>query len=244
LFSNLIDYIKYHHERYDGSGYPYGIKGDDIPIESQILAISDVFDAITTSRIYKARKNVTEALEEIKALSNTHFKSDLVDVAIKALEGTVIDTSITQQPLTNIEKERFSYFYKDQTTQVFNSNYLDLLLIKNNYSVEYKYITVISIHNLNSLNEKKGWESGNLYLKNVSNNLERIYQPLNVFRVFSDDFAILSDQKLNIDKDKLSQFICKEEISLEIERYDIEENKIYSFHDLEILRIGANYNGH
>jgi len=236
LFSNLKDYIQHHHERYDGSGYPNGIKGDAIPIESQILAVSDVFDAMTTNRIYKARKTIPEALLEIKALSNIHFREDVVKSAIKALKEITIDTNITQLPSTNIEKERFSYFYKDQITRAFNSSYLDLLLIKNSYDIEYKYITIICVHNLNSLNEKEGWKKGDKYLEDVFTKLEKIYHPLNIFRVFGDDFAILSADKLDINQEVLSEFICKDDISFELKLFDIKEKKIFSFHDLELLR--------
>jgi putative nucleotidyltransferase with HDIG domain len=236
LFKGLTEYIKYHHERYDGSGYPYGIVGDNIPFESQILAVSDAFDAMTTNRIYKGRKSVDEALEEIKGLSNIHFRNDVVDGALGALKDVIIDKQITQLPSTNIEKERFSYFYKDQVTQSFNANYLDLVLIKNSYNVEYKFLNIIGIHNLNIINEKEGWEGGSQYLIDVYNKLEELYKDFNIFRIFGDDYVILSKNKLEINKDILEKFICKEGISLEIEIYDIKEKQIFSFHDLEVLK--------
>lgn len=50
-FEEISTIIKYHHERYDGEGYPIGLKGEEIPLGSQIIAIADAFDAITTNRI-------------------------------------------------------------------------------------------------------------------------------------------------------------------------------------------------
>lgn len=62
----------YHHERYDGSGYPYGLKGEEIPIESQIIAIVDTFDAITTSRPYQRARTAKEAIEEMSKFAHAY----------------------------------------------------------------------------------------------------------------------------------------------------------------------------
>lgn len=62
----VADYILYHHERWDGKGYPYGLKGDQIPLPSRILAVADAFDAMTSDRVYRKRMRREEALEELK----------------------------------------------------------------------------------------------------------------------------------------------------------------------------------
>ena len=236
LFKDITNYIKFHHERLDGSGYPNGIKGDNIPLESQILAISDVFDAMTTNRIYKGRKTPNNALEELSSLSNIHFRSEVVTAASKALKNITIDLNITQLPHTNIEKERFSYFYKDQITQAYNSSYLDLVLIKNTYDFKYKYLYMICIHNLNNLNEKRGWKEGDKYLKSVYLHLEEIFPNTDIFRVFSDDFTFLTNELVDFENNFLTKFIPIEDISFNIEIFNIKEQKIFSFHDLELIR--------
>jgi putative two-component system response regulator len=68
-----------HHERWDGGGYPRGIAGDDIPIEGRIVAVSDVFDALTTARPYKRAWSVDEALAHMVAERGRHFDGDVVD---------------------------------------------------------------------------------------------------------------------------------------------------------------------
>ena len=67
-----------HHEKWDGSGYPKGLKGTDIPLSSRIIAIADVFDALTTKRPYKNAWSVEDAVEHINENAGTHFDPDLV----------------------------------------------------------------------------------------------------------------------------------------------------------------------
>ena len=64
---DVVEIIKYHHEKYDGTGYPFGIKGEDIPIGSRIIAIADAFDSIISNRIYRNQTSHEQALEEMRA---------------------------------------------------------------------------------------------------------------------------------------------------------------------------------
>ncbi|MDD5291997.1 MAG: HD domain-containing protein [Candidatus Omnitrophica bacterium] len=76
-----IDGVKYHHERFDGRGYPEGLKGDRIPLISSIIAVADSYDAMTTSRPYRPALNKKQAVEEIRKCIDTQFQP----VAAKAL---------------------------------------------------------------------------------------------------------------------------------------------------------------
>jgi len=72
-----------HHEKWDGSGYPLGLSGEAIPIAARIVALADVFDALTMERSYKKSWPIEEALQYIKDNSGTHFDPMLVDSFIK-----------------------------------------------------------------------------------------------------------------------------------------------------------------
>lgn len=72
--------ILYHHERWDGTGYPAGLAGNDIPLSARIIAIADVFDAITMKRVYKPAQTIIEAFVLLNDDRGTHFDPDLIDI--------------------------------------------------------------------------------------------------------------------------------------------------------------------
>ena len=74
-----------HHEKWDGSGYPKGLAGDNIPQSAQIVAIADVFDALTMKRSYKEAWSVEASLEEMRANSGTHFNPALLTIFLNIL---------------------------------------------------------------------------------------------------------------------------------------------------------------
>jgi putative two-component system response regulator len=65
-FRTVLPIIRHHHERFDGSGYPDGLRGESIPITARVLQIVDVYDALTTERPYKHAFSITEALQTMK----------------------------------------------------------------------------------------------------------------------------------------------------------------------------------
>jgi len=85
-FSNIAEYILTHHERWDGKGYPQGLKGEDIPMASRITAIADAYDVMRSGRFYKRTLSKKEAIEELKKSSGTQFDPKLVVEFIKILE--------------------------------------------------------------------------------------------------------------------------------------------------------------
>ncbi len=74
-----------HHEKWDGTGYPRGLAGEDIPIEGRICAIADVFDALTSKRPYKEAWTIDETVDFLKSQKGKHFEPRLVDLMIEIL---------------------------------------------------------------------------------------------------------------------------------------------------------------
>ena len=76
----------YHHERWDGTGYPYGLAGEDIPLSARIMAIADVFDALISERCYKSPMPVESAFDVIRQEAGVHFDPRLAEVFLKHRE--------------------------------------------------------------------------------------------------------------------------------------------------------------
>lgn len=88
--SDAVGIVQYHHENFDGSGYPYKIKGEEIPLGARILRVADSFDAMTSNRPYKRIFSFKEALEEIQAHSGTCYDPDVVEAFTEYIVGTGI----------------------------------------------------------------------------------------------------------------------------------------------------------
>jgi len=78
-----LDIPRYHHEKWDGTGYPHGLKGEEIPIEARIFAIIDVYDALTHDRVYRQGMPKREAVEYIKSESGRHFDPAVVEIFLQ-----------------------------------------------------------------------------------------------------------------------------------------------------------------
>lgn len=85
LPEEIINIILYHHERYDGRGYPTGAKGKEIPLEARIVAVADVFDAMSTDRPYATGYDRVEAKRVMGVLRGAALDPDLVDIFLEAL---------------------------------------------------------------------------------------------------------------------------------------------------------------
>ena len=87
LDGELLRVIRSHHERVDGKGYPDGLKGDEIDLSSQIVAIADAYDAMTSARPYRVPVKPEAALDELKRVSGTQFRSDVVQAFIQVIRS-------------------------------------------------------------------------------------------------------------------------------------------------------------
>jgi putative two-component system response regulator len=90
LLTTAAAIARTHHERWDGTGYPDGLAGTEIPIEGRIAAVADVFDAVVSRRVYKAALSNGEAIEVLSAGRGTQFDADVVDVFLASM-GDVLE---------------------------------------------------------------------------------------------------------------------------------------------------------
>ncbi len=83
----IIDAVRHHQEKFDGTGYPAGLKGEKIPIMARIISVADTFDAITTNRPYRKKRNAREAMQEIKKCAGTQFDPLIVEAFLRAYKS-------------------------------------------------------------------------------------------------------------------------------------------------------------
>lgn len=98
LLTMARDIALTHHEKWDGTGYPNGLKGDDIPLVGRICAIADVFDALTSERPYKKAWSVEDALKLLQENRGTHFDPALVDTFMANLDAILEIRDSHQEP--------------------------------------------------------------------------------------------------------------------------------------------------
>ncbi|MGO9377012.1 MAG: HD domain-containing phosphohydrolase [Dissulfurispiraceae bacterium] len=85
----VVNIALYHHERFDGKGYPQGLSGASIPLEARIVSIADAFDALTSDRPYRTKLTLKEALKVLKEGESSSFDPALVDIFINTLTGVI-----------------------------------------------------------------------------------------------------------------------------------------------------------
>ena len=238
MFESFADIIYSHHERYDGHGYPRGLKAEEINKLARIMIVADSFDAMTTSRIYKARKTVPIAIEELLSLSGKQFHPEVIKSAVGVLKDMKIDENINQLPHTKLEEEKFAYFYKDTLSQAYNESYLEVVLLRNLEENRLKHMIIFSIHHFSQYNKQYNWGKGNEVLKEFGDTLSIHLDKELVFRVFGDDFVLLCENKINIDGvvKVLDAIVLDSVLTYTIQHVDLNDVEIKSLNDIEVIQ--------
>ena len=260
-----IEVLLYHQEKYDGTGYPFGIKGKEIPLLARVYTIADSFEAMTSRRIYKKAKSWRRAIEELEELAGIQFDPDIVPYAVKALSSIeVIPISNHEVYPEELEKIRWSFYYMDFTGAIKGELFIPTLeaFIEKG---EPFCLTFFDIENLFEINRNFGWEAGNkvltklvqlinvqccnmqdtkdLIIKLMKQNIIDINTPV-VFRVGGDEIGVIApyippqEKVLNVVK------AMKEEgVKLKFMQMHFPENFSTVGEVLEIMRIFFKNNG-
>lgn len=215
-FKPYMPLVRHHHEYFDGTGYPDGLKGDDIPFLSRIIAIADAFDAMTTNRIYKPRKSIASAIKELQKCSGTQFDPLIVGIAVKVFSTYQELVFIHQLPETGVQEERFAYFYKDTLTSAYSGEYLSYFLHNNHTSKRFRCCYFIQLHHVHTYNQNFGWKLGDKLLSEVALRLKILFHTPFIFRIFGDDFVVLNALHVEIDEAQV-----KEKISVGFNGIDV-----------------------
>jgi len=101
-FKHLVPAVYHHHEQFDGEGYPNGIKGKEIPLHARIIAITDTFDAMTSSRSYRSALSFRTALSELERRKGIQFDPDIADIFIEILQESPFYFTRFREPEYNL----------------------------------------------------------------------------------------------------------------------------------------------
>jgi GGDEF domain-containing protein len=194
---------------------------------------------MTTNRIYKGRKTIAQAIEELKYLSTKQFDPKVVSSAVVVLKNVIIDKNINQLPTTKLEEERFAYFYKDRLSQAYNQDYLEVVLLEKNSTLNLNYLILFSIHDFSLYNKENGWEQGDKLLGKIGNTLVMHFDNALVFRVFGDDFAVMHSTKLDTKKvqKELDILIQNSTLNYDCTLIDLTTQDIKCLTDIEMIQI-------
>lgn len=91
----VADIVLHHHERWDGAGYPDGLRGEAIPLGARIIFVADAYDAMTSDRIYRSKRSSSAALSELERCAGTQFDPVIVAAFVEELE----ETATQEQPV-------------------------------------------------------------------------------------------------------------------------------------------------
>ena len=214
LVKVATEICRWHHERYDGNGYPDGLKGEEIPIAAQVVALADVYDALTSERCCKKAYSHEQALKMILEGQCGAFNPSLLlclqEIA-DTLESELMDTSPEQetkniQDIRNkIDYDRLFYYekytflsrkqrhlkllYIDSLTNVYNRRYYDEHFQGAN---DIQAMVVIDVDNFKHINDNYGHDVGDIVLQNIAQTvLSSVRKTDAVIRYGGDEFVII-----------------------------------------------------
>ncbi len=211
----LLDGIRYHHERFDGKGYPDGLAGTDIPLVARILAIADSYDAMTSNRVYRNRLSEEQVRSEFKKCAGKQYDPYMAEVFERLIDAGEI----------GIEQMTFEATYK--TDMVLNSILLENklqedLLTENEEVVNPSHVRMLCY--IIKLMEKKGMGFRLLFVDNGSdieslgNSVKKRINNKDVYIQYTKTQYIVA--LYNIDQQKMDKFA--NEIKLECPNVEIQ----------------------
>ena len=191
FFKHVANFVRQHHERCDGSGYPDGLKCEEITLEGRILTIADVFDALTTSRPYRRAFEVEKAIEIMKSESLDQnilkkVENHLPDILIKER-----NQQETTEIVDTVEKSRIDLFEKDILTGLYRIKALLKYLDEKIRSGENFYLFMVDIKYLKKINYLFGYEKGNELIMNVSQIIKSLDETVFHSRIGANFFTFL-----------------------------------------------------
>lgn len=192
---------KFHHERYDGKGYPNGLSGEEIPLTARIICMADSYDAMTSNRVYRKHLSSEIVMEEIRRCRGTQFDPEITDAFLRYLSRQQ-ETSFA--PIISIEdmdagNKLLKKIMEDQSKQLIENAEKDQLTKVYNRSAGERYITIafqnttgflffLNLDNMRRINRHSGFRKGDHYLIRVVEILQGLTDSIIISRFGGDEF--------------------------------------------------------
>ncbi len=204
-YKQLAPIAKHHHEDYNGNGYPDGLKGEDIPLGARIISIVDVFDALTSKRIYRGILSLEKALSIIEDMQkDLKFDPTLYKLFIDNIHLFIFELKETEpsKEFHELDFLRNNFFFSDPLTKLLNRDALLTILKKSMFNNEIVTFLKLDIKKFRQYNQDFGTKKGDKLLQNVANILQKelnaiiqMKEPQNnnlfLFRLQSDIYSVV-----------------------------------------------------
>lgn len=216
MVPQICDGARYHHERYDGKGYPYGLKGDEIPYIARIIGIADAYDAITSNRIYEKARVDDYAINELKKGRGTQFDPYLTDVMLEILQDGFELSDSPEFEFTReqeAEQEHDSFIVevcKKTETDAIRSTDIDYLTgfpIRKAFETSVNSylgnplcqgaMFLMDVDNFLYVNENYGHIAGDRIIRILSDVIrQHVEESTQMCRINGDEFAVFFEESL------------------------------------------------
>lgn len=222
----------HHHERYNGTGYPMGLKGDEIPLEARIVTIADAYDAMTSNRVYRDCLTKEDIIEELDAGRGEQFDPYLVDVFIKMVRedklqefdtlqmnldrdttGPVAESNqILMRVMEANNKAMKREAMRDPLTGMYNRNYAESQINAYLHKEKKGVCLMLDLDNFKQVNDRFGHIAGDYALRSIAEMLGLVTKDKGIAcRMGGDEFLIFLYEKGDKEKlRKLAVFMLKE----------------------------------
>jgi len=217
---------KYHHERFDGTGYCSGLKGTDIPFVARIIAVADAYDAMTSDRTYRPKRTIEQVIEEFKKGKGTQFDPQLADIMLEIIdemqikgeslediddsEDRYIESAVLKKTVEGFAESAISFVRRDPLTGLLNRE--DMRAKINEYLIHQKNagaLLIMDIDNFKMVNDLCGHVVGDEILIQFARLLEKLstHEKI-VCRLGGDEFIVFLPGETDIETIRL----CAQEI--------------------------------
>lgn len=209
LIEHVAEVAHYHHERYDGTGYPEGLSGEEIPVEARIVAVADSYDAMNSKRIYRNALEKDQIIEEFERGSGTQFDPAIAQLFVRLIREGKVDTallpaeSIGESRMDNYESETTKFISDIMSTmqsQEDSDNYDFLtglpvrskgeILIAQMMQEHDGGLVFVDMDNLKRVNDVYGHKAGDRALKLLGNILKDAGDNSIACRLGGDEFLL------------------------------------------------------